>query len=160
MLELDYLKSILRYDPDTGNFIWVNHFGRRILAGSIAGALNKGYVEIGINLKKYKAHRLAWFYMTGEWPKHYIDHKDRNKVNNKWENLREATKFQNQWNTKLSKNNRTGFKGVKFSQGKYAAGITVAGKGIYLGSRATPEEAHELYKEAALKYFGEFARFE
>lgn len=160
MLELDYLKSILQYDPDTGNFIWINHFGRRIVAGSIAGALNKGYIEIGINLKKYKAHRLAWFYMTGKWPQRNIDHKDRNKVNNRWNNLREATDSQNHANSKIQKTNTSGFKGVRFLQNKFHAGITVNGKGIYLGSRPTPEEAHELYKEAALKYFGEFARFD
>jgi hypothetical protein len=86
------LKSLLTYDPNTGIFIYNYRHGAWALKGSEAGRCDKdGYLIITINKKAYSAHRLAWLYMTGEHPKEFIDHKDGNKSNNKFENLREAT---------------------------------------------------------------------
>lgn len=91
-----------------------------------------------------------------------IDHKDGNPMNCKRDNLREATRSQNQANRKLQCNNTTGFKGVTKFKGrnKWFSKITVDGKHIHLGSFDTPEDAHAAYCKAATKHFGEFARFE
>lgn len=90
----------------------------------------------------------------------YVDHIDGSPFNNTRENLRIATNGQNRANSPMSKNNKSGYKGVRKSRSKYEAWITVNRKPIYLGSFPTPELAHEAYKQAATKYFGEFARFE
>ena len=102
------LKELLTYDPETGYFTRnVNVKGAN--AGERAGTITaKGYIAIGIDRKHYLAHRLAFLYMTGEWPKELVDHKDTIKINNKWENLREATNSQNKRNVGARKTNKSG----------------------------------------------------
>src|SRR5882757_9467364 len=96
-LEYDYLLRVLEYNPDTG--IFINRIRRGPNgdpAGSEAGHSDKdGYIIIHLCKKKYKAHRLAWFYMTGTWPAQEIDHKDGRPAHNAWLNLRESTRVEN-----------------------------------------------------------------
>ena len=106
------VRRILRYDPDTGYFFWRVPLGS-CAAGSKAGVIHPtGYVVITIAGKHYLAHRLAHFYQTGEWPSDDIDHKDRDRSQNRWENIRPATRSQNGANAKVSKRNVSGLKGV------------------------------------------------
>lgn len=104
------------------------------------------------------AHQLAWLYVNGTWPPSQIDHIDGDGLNNKIENLRLANSAQN--NSNRSFNGAVGFKGVYWNKsGKaYRAQIQINGRRIYLGSFATPEEAHEAYVKAAKELHGEFAR--
>ena len=106
------------------------------------------------------AHRVAWIYMTGQWPEHTIDHRDLNPSNNKWENLRHATASQNLGNINRYRHNTSGFKGVFWCKDKrlFRAVITVEGKKIPLGYFRDPAKGGEAYKAAAEKYRGEFAR--
>ncbi len=93
--------------------------------------------------------------------KRHGDHIDPNRtLDNRRSNLRIATAYQNTLNSRLNVNNRLGIKGVSRHGHGYQARIRIDGKLIYLGRTKTPEEAHELYKHAAAKHFGEFARFE
>jgi len=112
--------------------------------------------------KHDSANRLAVFWMTGRWPKKFVDHKDVDNSNDRWSNLRHATPKQNGANQKLRSNNTTGFKGVSRTTGcdRFSAGIRVDGHRKHLGCFRTPELAHEAYKRAAKKFFGKFARFE
>ena len=163
-LTQEYLKSILSYDPDTGVFIRLVSFGYRAKAGDIAGSPDKnGYLRICISGKSYKAHRLAWLYMTGEWPKDQIDHIDMEQSNNRFSNLREANYSQNQSNRPVRKNSKSGYKGVYFLKNKkdrpWMAQIKVMGKDIYLGMFKTKEMAYSAYCKAAEKYQGDFARY-
>lgn len=152
-LTQEYLKSILHYDPLTGLWTWLCDRGYKIKEGAKAGrTLQTGYVSIGINNKQYLAHRLAWLYMTGNWPKDMIDHKNRIKNNNVWSNLREATNAENMRNTDFRKNNTTGKRGVRFHQGKYVANARIDGKNIYIGIYDTLEEASEAFENANNKY--------
>lgn len=148
-----YLKYYLRYDPISGQF-----FNGR--TNQLLGITQtNGYVVIDINKKRYLAHRLAWLYMTGKWPRKTVDHKDRNPSNNKWENLREATQSQQEGNKReLQRNNKSGYRGVsKHSTANlWRATITVESKQRHLGYFKTREEASKAYKEAAKKHFGEF----
>lgn len=91
-----------------------------------------------------------------------VDHKDRNGLNNLRSNLRVASRMKNMMNAKLRSDNTVGLKGVSFNRkkGKFISQIYVNGKHCYLGSFKTPEDAHLAYREAALKFHGEFARFE
>lgn len=157
----DYLLKVLEYNPDTGHFRWKERLSRRITVGKIAGNVNKchGYTEIGIGGRLYRAHVLAYFYMTGNWPPKEIDHIDLNKSNNAWANLRGATRAENQKNTRVRKDSSTQLKGAFLrSYGAYSAKIRISGEVMCLGTYKTAEEAHAAYCMAAQKYNGEFAR--
>ena len=155
--------ELFDYDDDTGLLRWKVRIAQRIHIGDVAGSTTgRGYRDVEIEGKTYRLHRVIWFWKTGNWPEHQIDHEDTNKTNNRWKNLRPATNSKNQANVSLKSNNTSGVKGVyrkkwrkKF---KWAAIIGVNGKRIHLGYRDTIEEAGELYADAARKHFGEFAR--
>lgn len=160
MITQEYLKSILHYNLETGIFTWIKA-RPKIQVGSIAGGLDEyGYIRIKIDGKKYRAHRLAIFYMTGEWPPDDTDHKNLNRANNKWENIRPATKTQNFGNQRKYANNKSGIKGVCWDKDaeKWLAQIQVSNKKIKLGRYVSITDAQKAYTDAAIKYFGEFAR--
>lgn len=157
----DWLKGRLHYDPLTGQFKWLVNVARRSPAGSVAGTFEaRGYIRISIEGRKYLAHRLAWLYMTGEWPKNQIDHRDLNASNNAWSNLREATHGQNIANQGARKNNLSGWKGIYFrhKRRKWRAAIYIESRKVDLGLFACPAAAHLAYLLAAVRHFGEFAR--
>jgi hypothetical protein len=104
------------------------------------------------------AHRLAYLYMTGRCPADQIDHKDGNRSNNCWDNLREATGSQNQCNRPARRTNKLGLKGVHKRRYGYRAELKGDGRRIDLGSFPTAEAAHEAYVAAAKQFHGEFAR--
>ena len=100
MITQEYLKSVLYYDKDTGLFTWkISNKKGHVKEGKLAGSKdNRGYVKIQINKKDYTAHRLAWFYIYGEWPKQVIDHINRIKFDNRIENLRDVSVLENNKN--------------------------------------------------------------
>jgi hypothetical protein len=160
-LTADRLREVLRYSPSTGVFHWRVMSSSRRPAGSVAGELKpSGYILIGVDGFRYRAHRLAWLYMLGMWPDKQVDHKDNNRSNNIWKNLRLADNAQNQANSRCSKNNKAGFKGVYWHKrnAKWAAKINPGRKQVHLGCYDSPSEAHEAYLRGAQKYFGTFAR--
>jgi hypothetical protein len=154
------LLEVLDYDVETGVFRWKVKTSRKINIGQIAGTVTHGYVQIRIDGVIYRAHRLAWLYVLGEWPASDVDHRDRCRSNNRWSNLRLATKSQNQGNTAPWPSNTSGFKGVTWNKKRkrWYAQITIRGVVNYLGSFLDINDAALAYKNAATKYFGEFAR--
>lgn len=163
ILTAERLREILHYDPDTGQFTWLNPGSSRLKTGDAAGTLSRGYLTIGVTRKaRFPAHHLAWLYMTGEWPADEVDHRDTDGTNNRWLNLRAATGGQNKANTRRRSDNTSGYKGVSFrkASGKYIAQIKVAGRYKGLGIFSDPAEAHAAYVRAAQEAFGEFARAE
>jgi hypothetical protein len=158
-LTQEELKRILSYDPETG--IWTWRGGRKkVRAGMVAGTINKGYRIIRVGGRNYRSCRLAWLYMTGEWPPGIVDHKDRDPGNDRWDNFRLATKSQNGANREAQINNALGVKGVLRDKRRplrpFRARIKVQGKHIYLGEFPTIEQAKAAYDAAALRYFGDF----
>lgn len=149
MITQEILKQRLDYDPATGVFtrklpLW--------LQGDIAGAKQiLGDVHIYVNCKPYKAHRLAWLYMTGAFPEKHIDHINRDRTDNRWCNLREATNQQNSYNSSKRKQNTSGAKGVYWSKtsGKWKAQIKIDGKIKYLGVYPSVAEASKAYEDYA-----------
>lgn len=155
------LLTVLHYNPVSGKFTWLARISIRIMIGAEAGSLTPdGYIEIGVDGISYLAHRLAWFYMTGDWPVGQVDHRDTVRSNTAWENLREATHGQNVQNSGPRKNNKCGFKGVSFIKkiGLWHARIMHERKLYLLGYFDSPEEAHGAYAAKAKALHGEFAR--
>lgn len=144
------IADYLRYEPETGLFYWIKTSGHRISAGSQAGTNSGGIrgIQIGFAGKRYRAARLAWRLMTGEWPPNQIDHINGNPIDNRWENLRPATQHENMQNTTAQSRNRSGLIGVSTSGKKYRARIGKNGKQIEIGRFDSADEAHEAYKSA------------
>lgn len=156
-LTQEYLKSILKYEPETGLWFWLIQAGLNVGEGSIAGSIQNGYLVIGIDCKVYMAHRLAHLYMTGKWPENEVDHENRIRSDCRWENIRNAKHNQNQYNAKVKSNSKSGIKGIRLKYNKWESRIRINGKPTHLGYFSTPEEAHEAYLKAAIANFGEFA---
>lgn len=151
------LKEILKYDKKSGKFIWLKSHDYRIKVGAEAGFKVGNYWKVSYKNIKYMAHRLAWFYVTGVWPKEQIDHINNNPLDNSWNNLREATASQNLANKPPQKNSTTKLKGVSYDRGKIRADITYQNKLYFLGFFDTLEEAAKAYDNKAIDFYAEFA---
>jgi len=167
------LRSILDYNPETGIFIWkakdeslpcyhnsIRGWNKKYAGHEAGNIMNTGYRAIVIDYEDYLAHRLAWLYVYGYFPKECIDHIDLDRGNNKIINLREATRRNNNCNMGISKKNTSGFKGVYWNVAakKWQAYISVNNKSKYLGVYKNKEDAYKAFCDAAKKYHGEFAR--
>lgn len=131
---------------------WNSHY-----AGKVAGTDLRGYVAINLDGFPRRAHRLAWLYVTGEYPADEIDHIDRNRANNRFENLRQATMPENQRNRAVNSNNQSGLKGAFVYHDRFEARIMVDKVTHKLGTFDTAQEAHEAYCEAALRLHNDYA---
>lgn len=167
-LTQSYLKLILNYDPDTGIFTWRHrpdsHFTSSRAAkscnsrwaGTIAGyKMGLGYILLGVDGKRFYAHRLAFLYMTGKFPKE-IDHANGIKSDNRWINLAEASHQENMRNRKVSKNNNSGLHGVSYSNrdGVWRAviGSFRSGTLVHCGSFGDKFDAICARKSAELRF--------
>jgi len=168
----EIVRELLDYNPETGEFRW-KYRDRKYCksdkgwktwngknAGKIAGHIDKStsYRDIRIFDKLYKAHRLAWLYVYGEWPNE-IDHINRIRDNNRIENLRDVTRTQNQWNQSNQFGRSSQYKGVTWHKAtdKWRAQIKINGKFKHLGLFAIEIEAARAYDRAAIEHFGEYA---
>jgi hypothetical protein len=132
-------------------------------AGKRAGSPDaNGYLIVNVDGQLYKLHRLIWLWMTGKIPPDEIDHRNRDVLDNRFTNLRCATRSENNHNRSKNKNNRSGFKGVSYSamikNRPWRATISANGKFVHLGRFATKAEASRAYNSAAHRMHGEFAR--
>jgi hypothetical protein len=172
-LTAEYVRQILYYNPETGEFRWKERTPDMFLNGRRHGTWNTryagkspafwefgGYRRIVVNGRGYQAHRIAWLWMTGELPKEQIDHINGEKIDNRFANLRQATPAQNAHNTKSRRRDR--LKGAYFVPrlGKWQALICSNWKQKHLGYFQTEQEAHAAYRAAAICQHGEFARWE
>jgi len=156
----EFLRNVLTYDKNTGVLRWKKKISRKIKVGEIAGSKAGAHWQVGMYGENYLAHHLIWVMMTGDWPTDEVDHEDTDGQNNKWKNLRIATRKQNSANRGKNSNNTSGIKGVSWCKDrqKWQVGIKVNYRRIALGRYDSKEEAGEVYRKAAEKFFGEFSR--
>lgn len=154
------LIKLLDYNINTGLFTWKCNRSGSAKKGTVAGAFKhtSGYVVIKVMGNIYLAHRLAWFYVYKVWPNNLIDHIDRDKHNNKLNNLREATYIDNNRNSLIHGSNTSGSRGVFFdtSINKWRSQIYINKVRHNLGTYNTIEEATIAYTTEAKKVFGDF----
>lgn len=160
--KIAYFKSILSYDENTGAFTWLEDRGGhagRAGCGATAGTMQDGYILIGIDGTVYRAHILAWWFMTGTSvpPGKELDHRDRNRSNNRWLNLCLKNRSRNNHNANPSKRNKSGVRGISWSNqaNKWDARIRVNNKIICLGTYSEFAEAVSVRIKAEKQYLGE-----
>lgn len=154
-----YLKQVYSYNPETGLFIW-KKARRSCDVGKIAGTkTGNGYIYLSIDSVRYLAHRMAWLYMTGSLPEDQIDHRNRDRSDNMFNNLRSCSKSQNLGNSPKPKNNTSGYKGVSWDRAveKWRVSVCFQKKHHYIGRYTDKKIAAKAYNKKALELFGEFA---
>lgn len=154
------VKELLKYDPTTGDLVWLVSRGKAKV-GKVAGCIySDGYRVVEIFGERYRSTHLAFLLMTGKMPREMVDHVDGTKSNDRWGNLREATRSQNGANQKLQSRKNLPLKGVERTPGgNYRASLRHHRKLIHLGTFGCPAAAHFAYAVAADIHHGEFARF-
>lgn len=161
-MDIDRLRELLDYDPETGVFTWKVSKGS-VKKGDVAGrGKTWQYVRIVIDGQAYLAHRLVFAHMHGVWIDECVDHIDGDKHNNSRDNLRPATYTQNKFNTPVRSDNTSGYKGVSFCkrEKKWRSYVSSNGRQRWLGYFDTAEEADAAARAAREKLHGEFARHE
>lgn len=153
---IEFFKSRLSYDENTGVFMWLNNENVYIgVRGRVAGGVKgHGYIEVKILGKNYKCHRLAWLFVHGVFPNGEIDHIDSDKTNNRISNLRDISHALNVQNlTKPRKDNKSGYLGVSWNKksSKWEAQISKNKIVHRLGCFDDPSQAHEVYLAAKRK---------
>jgi hypothetical protein len=178
----EYVRSLLSYNPETGELRWRVSRARTAKKGNLAGCrstANGGGLIVTVDGQGYRATHLIWLIVEGYMPDHEIDHENGDSFDNRWRNLREATHMQNCWNRKRRSTNTSGYTGVSWHKGRWVPGysrgtqrrcadswhpgcwqarIQVDGRTIHLGEFDTAEEAAVVYEAAARQHFGEFYR--
>jgi hypothetical protein len=153
-LTQERLKEVLHYNPDTGIFTWKVMVGKRAKVGTIPGYHHCGYIYMGVDNHGYPAHHLAFLYMEGYLPEHDIDHINRIRDDNRWDNLRHVSRSCNLRNTSVRSTNKSGVTGVGWDKGKKKWGscIGVNCKVKHLGGFDNLKEAVQARWEAEVKY--------
>lgn len=154
-LTAEIVRELLSYDPDTGVFTWIKRVAHRVQVGSVAGTRCKRHARLMILSKQRLAHRVAWLYVHGEWPKNVIDHINRDGFDNRLCNLRDVTQSENLQNASVSRKNKSGVTGVRFDvkRGKWVAEIKANYQNMSLGRFATKDEAVAARRKAEQELF-------
>jgi hypothetical protein len=166
ILTQNFIKTCLTYNPEDGVFAWRErpreHFKttgswkiwNSRFKGKTAGNVNKGYVQIAFYGHSFMAHRLAWLWMTGKWPRGEIDHINHNRSDNRWENLRDVSSLINGRNMTKKRTNISGHTGVFWHKDnkRWCAQITTNGKAKHLGVFDKIEDAIKAREKANLEH--------
>ena len=151
----EYLLNLFSYEPETGKLFHKVYKNSQAQSGDAAGCLGgDGYINVTINKQKFYISRIIWMMMTGDDPGAlYVDHKDRDRSNNRWNNLRLANRPQQMWNRKMPG------KGYCFDRqrNKWIVRVYVNGKRLWGGRHDTEQQAREAAQRLRAAHQGEFA---
>lgn len=155
----EYLKSIVEYDKDSGKFYRIKSRHGKPIRKILDSKPNQktGYIEFRLfyngSSKKYRSHRLAFLYVTGEIPE-FVDHINHNRSDNRWDNLRSVTRSENAKNKSKYKSNNSGVTGVYWMKHnkRWWSMIVSDGKRISLGYYKNKEDAIEARVNAEICY--------
>lgn len=151
-LTAERARELFRYERSTGRLIRRIKVGKTKAGDVVGSRSSSGYLTVTVDYKTQLVHRVIWLIETGAFPEHEIDHRDTDKTNDRWSNLRVATSGQQKQNMRTRKDNKTGLKWVRsHHSGKFQATIQVT-----LGTYATPQRAHEVAKRFARRVHAEF----
>lgn len=148
-----FLREQLQYNPETGVFTRLTGFRRGRVAGGKSSSNGRWTISVGT--KRYLASRLAWVWMTGKFPVNEIDHINRNPLDNRFCNLREATRSQNDLN-KIRKP-KTGSRNIYPHLRHFRVALYKNGKQLRFGTYKTLAEAEAVRDAAVALHYGEFA---
>lgn len=161
MITQERLKELVNYDPETGIFTAkIQRHGSKAKPGDVLGSRHKkGYLELRLDGRLYLLHRLAFLYMRGYMPQ-YVDHKDLDKQNNAWDNLREADGSEQIFNQAQRKNNTSGERGVSYEQRDrvWVAKLEIRGQAVVLYRGRSKQKAVEAARAFRKANHGEFYR--
>ncbi len=160
-LTAERVRALLDYDPETGVFRWRLKTCRKVVPGAVAGTFNgKGLLLIGVDGHRYVAARLAWLWMTGEWPKGQIACRNLDPGNIRWANLCDVSASEKVMTTKPPANNTSGVRGVCWARGRgqWNAYIGKDGRRITLGHFDRFSDAVAARRCGEAKYFGSSVR--
>ena len=175
--DAELLRKLLRYEPETGKLFWLprpvemfeggkypaerlaNFWNKKNAGKEAFTTVSQGYHTGAVFRITHVAHRLIWKMMTDCEPEQ-VDHINGDRSDNRWCNLREATSSQNACNRRLTRSNKSGFKGVSWDRKseKWRAQIERHGKKVCLGWFSCPQRAHDAYLQASVEMHGEFRR--
>lgn len=159
-LSAERLREVLHYEPTTGVFTWIGPAHPRRRPGDIIGATGKGsgrgHRVVQIDYSPYYVHRLAWLYMTGEWPPDEVDHINNDPTDNRWVNLRAATHEENIFNTWRGPPSKAG---VRQRRERWCVIVQAFG-GAWRGSFDTKDEAIAARRKVVAKLHGAFAKLD
>lgn len=151
----EFLKTQVRYCPQTGEFVWLISRGRAKAGGKAGGVDVHGYCRIKVLGRYYATHRLAWYYQTGEWPEEYIDHRNGVSADNRWVNLRACSNSENQQNqAALKSSTASGHIGISWhSRNKmWVVRVGVRRSRVHVGYFHSLDDAKEAYLAAKKRY--------
>ena len=148
-MEHELLRATFSYDPLTGVFTRKKKWGSKLVGSPVGGLSKDGYAQIAFNGRTHTAQRLAWLYVHGAWPVGVIDHINRNRADNRIENLRDVGRPENAHNSVARQNSQSGIKGVSLRslrKGRrpkkaWRADIMINGTRKFLGNFYTVEDA-------------------
>lgn len=158
---VEELRENFRYNPETGELwrLWKSRRRKGDLEARICGSLNaKGYRITMFKGNRIKVHRLVWALVHGEWPPDCLDHINGNRADNRIENLRVVTNYQNSLNAK-TRVGVSGVKGVTWDKRKrkWDAVIRANGKKNRVGRFKSLEDAVIAMRLARERLHGEYA---
>jgi hypothetical protein len=148
------LRSALRYDPESGKLFWRDDWMPKICGGREAGTADKGYIRFEHRGRRFAAHRVIWFLVYGSWPEGEIDHVNGVGTDNKLENLRLATRAENNRNRTGRAKSAVNYKGVQLN--RHGRFVVAVGR-VHIGTFRCPTRAALEYDKAAKLHYGEFA---
>ena len=153
-ISIERLRETLEYSPETGLFTWLVNRQKALIGKPNKELLNTGRIQVRVFGNKYLAHRLAWAYLYGEFPKHQIDHINGDPSDNRLCNLRACTRAENHQNMRIQSNSTSGYIGVSWHKlrQKWRASITLNRKHIHIGMFPTAELAYAAYCKAKSEY--------